>query len=272
MKTINAVALSFLLVFGGLLTSIPQASSDPGHAKFILPPVALPGVTRLLGESAPAAGVPLGAGTVAVSLWAVVDDTDADLAVVTGSSAGCIASLFGNPDLAMPGATDKLWVLSTAGAGDSPTTTGTHGSIVPSTITVDPTFGDGGSHTLSIVPPAGSGSVIPVGLQNWEEYGDTNPGAGITIGVIGEGTDAFAIAAPSLKHFVNCADFLVATGGILPGTVDETFIVIEPDVGGELMPRSTTSLLVAGAQINALWILPILGLVGTIIAIRKLES
>lgn len=43
-------------------------------------------------------------------------------------------------------------------------------------------------------------------------------------------------------------------------------------VGGEMMPLSATSLLVAGASANALWILPILGLVGTVIAIRKLEA
>ena len=43
-------------------------------------------------------------------------------------------------------------------------------------------------------------------------------------------------------------------------------------VGGITMPISSTPLLVAGAEANALWILPILGLAGTIIAIRKLEA
>jgi len=47
---------------------------------------------------------------------------------------------------------------------------------------------------------------------------------------------------------------------------------IEPMVGGVSIPISSTSLLVAGAETNALWILPILGLAGTIIAIRKLEA
>jgi len=48
--------------------------------------------------------------------------------------------------------------------------------------------------------------------------------------------------------------------------------IIQQTVGGEMMPISTTSLLVAGAGANALWILPILGLAGTIIAIRKLQA
>jgi len=43
-------------------------------------------------------------------------------------------------------------------------------------------------------------------------------------------------------------------------------------VGGASMPISATSLLVAGAEANALWILPILGLAGMIIAIRKLQA
>jgi hypothetical protein len=38
------------------------------------------------------------------------------------------------------------------------------------------------------------------------------------------------------------------------------------------MEISSVSLLAAGAQTNALWLLPILGLAGTIIAIRKLEE
>ncbi len=47
---------------------------------------------------------------------------------------------------------------------------------------------------------------------------------------------------------------------------------IESPVGGVSIPTSATSLLVAGAEANALWILSILGLAGTIIAIRKLEA
>ncbi len=50
-----------------------------------------------------------------------------------------------------------------------------------------------------------------------------------------------------------------------------SFFIAAP-VGGVSIPISSTSLLVAGAEANALWILPILGLAGTIIAIRKLEA
>lgn len=53
--------------------------------------------------------------------------------------------------------------------------------------------------------------------------------------------------------------------------VQTSFFILAP-VGGASMPISATSLLVAGAEVNALWILPILGLAGIIIAIRKLEA
>ena len=55
------------------------------------------------------------------------------------------------------------------------------------------------------------------------------------------------------------------------GVVAESYQLAEI-VGGMLMEISSVSLLVSGAQTNALWLLPILGLAGTIIAIRKLEA
>jgi len=61
------------------------------------------------------------------------------------------------------------------------------------------------------------------------------------------------------------------TGDDLQNNVFASF-QIQPQVGGVSIPISSTSLLVAGAEANALWILPILGLAGIIIAIRKLEA
>jgi len=61
------------------------------------------------------------------------------------------------------------------------------------------------------------------------------------------------------------------TGAENENIVTASFFILAP-VGGASMPISTTSLLVAGAEANALWILPILGLAGIIIAIRKLEA
>jgi len=55
------------------------------------------------------------------------------------------------------------------------------------------------------------------------------------------------------------------------GVVAESYQLIEL-VGGAFMEISSVSLLASGAQTNALWLLPILGLAGTIIAIRKLEE
>lgn len=75
--------------------------------------------------------------------------------------------------------------------------------------------------------------------------------------------DFFDISANGVK-----GDF---TSDDLQNNVFASF-TIQPQVGGVSIPISTTSLLVAGAEANALWILPILGLAGTIIAIRKLEA
>ena len=64
----------------------------------------------------------------------------------------------------------------------------------------------------------------------------------------------------------------VGGAGAEPISVEQRGFLINAIVGGEMMPISATSLLLAGASVNAFWILPILGLAGTIIAIRKLEA
>jgi len=58
---------------------------------------------------------------------------------------------------------------------------------------------------------------------------------------------------------------------ILIGTV--TFNLDNDDqlIGGILIPIDTTALLIAGAQMNAIWIIPVIGAVGAIIAIYKLK-
>ncbi len=47
---------------------------------------------------------------------------------------------------------------------------------------------------------------------------------------------------------------------------------IEPSVGGELLPLDTTALLLAGAQMNAAWIIPVIvSAIGIgIVILRKL--
>ena len=61
--------------------------------------------------------------------------------------------------------------------------------------------------------------------------------------------------------------FGAETANVIGPTVD-----VQTNVGGESLPINTIGLLVAGTQVNAIWLLPILGLVGTIISIRKLEA
>lgn len=85
-------------------------------------------------------------------------------------------------------------------------------------------------------------------------------------------------AQPGQYIFVVCGwvDFdgngVWAGVGQEPISIEQRGFLIDAIIGGETMSISTTSLLLAGASVNAFWILPILGLAGTIIAIRKLEA
>jgi len=95
--------------------------------------------------------------------------------------------------------------------------------------------------------------------------------------------DTAATAAAGALFAVSCAflDNDSTAGENIPGTFQaqtdgsnniEASVFIESTVGGVPMLIGGTSLLVAGVQSNALWILSILGLAGTIIAIRKLQA
>jgi len=71
---------------------------------------------------------------------------------------------------------------------------------------------------------------------------------------------------------INANDFSDNSAGAENENIVVAQFFVRGVVGGALMTAGSTSLLVAGAQSNALWILAILGLAGTIIAIRKLEA
>lgn len=146
-------------------------------------------------------------------------------------------------------------------------------------------------------PAATSGTPLPSGGLNGGGFATTHPtGATLTplldaiddtyqwvkVGAdgstpIGGSSDLGATGAAGTITMVICAWLSTDGNNTFDPQVDGTnnvqaTIVLERVVGGELMPISATSLLVAGAGANALWILPILGLAGTIIAIRKLEA
>ncbi len=263
MKKLNAVLLSAIMLVGGVMSAFPDAIADPGHSKFIIPTIAGP-VDRSLNESAPSVGLPLNIGTVAVVLWAVTYDPNANLGVVTGSSAGCSTSLFTNPDLAGGAGTgnDRLWVLTDTGAGAGAFATGSHGTLAASTITVDGAFGNGGTHLVTI-DVGGSGSVLPAGLLEWDEYNFA--------GFLADQADS--VFGLGLYHFTNCADFLPIGGGTTPGTVDETFQVKEV-IAGQVLPISATSLFIAGIASTPFVILSGMGLLagGSFVVLRNLVS
>ena len=143
-------------------------------------------------------------------------------------------------------------------------------------------FGSGGTATVGITAP---GSIIlPVqgaGSYWWGKVAadgitviDGAPGAGADTTGLG-GTYTVGICAYIDGN--NDGDWGgFSQGGTNPATEQANNIYGTFDIlitiGGEKIPISNTSLLVAGSEANAFWILPILGLAGTIIAIRKLEA
>jgi len=222
--------------------------------------------------------------------------------VNAGNYPACIATLPSNPG-------DMLWVLyhSTNAAKTTVTpVTSSHidvGVNSPSTIFFDslPTntpvpgilpqnpnavagdgFGGGDPATTRSAANGGTtGAILSPPLANAGEfyYWQKIDSAGNEI--VGAGNTG----SPGEYTFVMCAFIDVFVGdpllhignGVFDITTDGqnnvfASVNIESTVGGVQIPTSATSLLVAGAEANALWILSILGLAGTIIAIRKLEA
>lgn len=112
-----------------------------------------------------------------------------------------------------------------------------------------------------------------VGFPVWLQTNGPNPGTfGIPNALDPMGSSSIIVSC-------GCVDQLPANPGTgdgfcvgeNDGIVAESYQVKEI-VGGGSLQISTIPLVVAGAESNALWILPILGLAGTIIAIRKLEA
>lgn len=128
-------------------------------------------------------------------------------------------------------------------------------------------FGSGGASTTA----AGAGTAISPAIGAGFYYWQKISAAGLPIA--GPGTTG----QQGAYTFVMCGFIDSNDNDTFESSVDGANIVsatifIDTDVGGESLPISSTALLVSGAQTNALWILPILGLAGTIIAIRKLEA
>lgn len=107
-------------------------------------------------------------------------------------------------------------------------------------------------------------------------------GAPVWAQVFGPAVGTFGIAnaldpVVSSSYVVSCGCVDANGDGLCNNPADNSGVVAESYqvreiIGGGSLELSTMSLVVAGAESNALWLLPILGLAGTIIAIRKLEA
>ncbi len=81
----------------------------------------------------------------------------------------------------------------------------------------------------------------------------------------------------STSYVVSCGcvdangDGLCTNAADNPGVVAESYQVREI-IGGGSLEISAVPLIVAGAEANALWLLPLVGIAGAVIAIRKLQA
>jgi len=183
-----------------------------------------------------------------------------------------------------PPAGDRLWELQDTATGTAIAASHDEISTAGSTIFFDQTAalgisgaaGDGFGNGAVAASLDSAGAVTfynqnaNPALNNWVEFNAAgNPVAGPVFD---------STAQPGQYIFVVCGwvdvngDGVWGGAGSEPISIEQRGFLINAIVGGEMMPISTTSLLLAGASVNAFWILPILGLAGTIIAIRKLEA
>ena len=219
-----AIALGAMLVFGGILAFLPYAEAIPVHGKNVAPLNALPGVDRLLTQTV---AVSFGGGPLTIQMWGVwyCPTNIVSCQISQTTSAQCQTDF-----LAGTQAGHKKYILRLTADGTLATGTQTDVGL----ITVDPAFGNGGTHTMTI----SANGAVPGGTVEWVELTQ------------GAGTDQTDLAG--LYLYGNCSQ----QGGSAD-TATKTFFVEFP-VGGEILPINTSALLLAGLTTNALWILPAL--------------
>lgn len=145
-------------------------------------------------------------------------------------------------------------------------------------------FADPGVFIPSTNTPSPNGEIIGGGTSEWREQTPaavytilpgacdmtTTPTDGINsryVYIVWSFVDIPQAGQPSFPQ----PDGVFNGAPEVDATVTRSFNIIRP-VGGFSIGVDTTALLVAGAQTNAFWILPILGLAGTVLVIRKLEK
>ncbi|HJZ24374.1 MAG TPA: hypothetical protein VJ201_08015 [Candidatus Babeliales bacterium] len=130
-------------------------------------------------------------------------------------------------------------------------------------------FGTGGDADEGVATPAtASFTNLIGGIAKWRE----KTTGGLIINVDDDTATPGLYFAVWSAHVETDDDRIWEFPGEDPNVIAESFSISPCVVGGESLPLSTSALLLAGTQTNALWILPILGLAGTVIAIRKLEA
>ena len=172
---------------------------------------------------------------------------------------------------------DRLWELRNTGTGqhisashDQISQPGGSSILFDSTAIAGNGFGNG--NVPAAISTVGTATIY---------FANANPALNdwVELNAVGNPTGNFdSTSQPGQYILVVCGwvdfdgDGVFDGVGVEPISIEQRGFLIFQPVGGEMMPISATSLLVAGASANALWILPILGLAGTVIAIRKLEA
>jgi len=242
-----AIALGAILLFGGILPFLPFAEAAPIHSKSVIPLSDLPGNNRALTESISAPTAAGNPGVLNISMWGVWYCPIGPCIVDFTTTQTCIDSLLA--PVAMPAQRKYILRLTT----DATPATGSHdasGAGGPSTISVDPFFGGGGTHMMTFDMNA----AVPGVTVEWVELTQA-----------GVGHDQVNLAGQ--YFFVNCGVIV----GVGADSIQTPFVVQVP-VGGEILPINTSALLLAGLTTNALWILPALAVIaGAGIVILKFQ-
>lgn len=269
MKTLLTSVLA-IATFAIMMTSVPSAfaqATPNTHAVDPVPAAGNPGDLFTMQSIAAIDGsAPAGADIYINRVFVLYDPNgDATIPVNPTGASSC--------ENYLPTLPDRLWALRANGvqveASHDQISAQTSSIFFDSNAVAGQGFGSGSPANPSIV-----------GGASWHFF---NPGVDtaewVEINTAGVPTGNFDTTTQSGDYVLVVCGFVDVDSdgvwdglGVEPRSVEARSFLIFSVVGGEMMPLSTTSLLVAGASANALWILPILGLAGTIITIRKLEA
>ena len=256
MKKSFAVSLSALLLLG-IVPLISSASADPGADITFVPSLFSSGATTEVRVGVSPAET---TAVIVTRIGVVYPDVD------SGTGFPGDFGISTNPTLCEgkgPDAGDTMYI-----ANDADLVTGERiGAVFPigQTGYVSLLFGNGDPLELGIVNnddgALGPGGDTPIFVTDPID-GDFSPEVPLkwdeTVGGGPDSTSGTGVGTAFICSFNDQngdGDFDLGTD--TPGSTSQSFIVSLP-VGGELIPISTTALLIAGISSNALWMLPTL--------------